>query len=199
MIGSIIGTALGIGSSIFGGIKASKAMKEMKRNIKQQQQENTAWYNRRYNEDATQRADAVAMYNRFREDLKQRNKYAQGAAAVSGATPEAVALQKAAANNALANVTSNIAAQGAARKDAIEGQYIQRKDNLQQQLNQGLANKANNISQATNAAGQALMQAGIAYDQAIPKVSSPQKPLWQAPNVTIKQPTMPDMFKPKSV
>lgn len=53
MIGSLIGSAMQIGSSIFGGISTSKAMKKVKANLEDQQKQNEAWYNRRYNEDAT--------------------------------------------------------------------------------------------------------------------------------------------------
>ena len=54
----LIGSAIGAVGSIFGGIKASKAMKKAKRNVEAQRQKNQDWYDRRYNEDATQRADA---------------------------------------------------------------------------------------------------------------------------------------------
>lgn len=42
MLGSIIGGAIGAAGSIFGGISASKAMKKVKRNL--QQQDNQNWY-----------------------------------------------------------------------------------------------------------------------------------------------------------
>ena len=58
MLGSIIGGAISAAGSIFGGISASKAMKKVKRNLQQQQKDNQNWYDQRYNEDATQRADA---------------------------------------------------------------------------------------------------------------------------------------------
>ena len=58
MLGSAIGGTLGIGASIYGGISASKSMKKIKKNIENQMRENQDWYDRRYNEDATQRADA---------------------------------------------------------------------------------------------------------------------------------------------
>lgn len=54
----LIGSALGAVGSIFGGNSASKAMKKAKQNVEQQIQKNQDWYDRRYNEDATQRADA---------------------------------------------------------------------------------------------------------------------------------------------
>jgi len=53
MLGTAIGAGLKIAGSIFGGIKASKAMRKYKAQINQQKQENKSWYDRRYNEDAT--------------------------------------------------------------------------------------------------------------------------------------------------
>lgn len=46
----LIGSAIGAVGSIFGGIKASKAMKKAKRNVEAQRQKNQDWYDRRYNE-----------------------------------------------------------------------------------------------------------------------------------------------------
>ena len=54
MIGSLVGAGLSAVGSIFGGISASKAMKKVKKNLQAQKQANKDWYDRRYNEDATQ-------------------------------------------------------------------------------------------------------------------------------------------------
>ncbi|MDE5869781.1 MAG: hypothetical protein K2H18_06075, partial [Muribaculaceae bacterium] len=61
MVGSLVGAAMKIGGTIFGGISASKAMKRVKANLESQKAANQDWFDRRYNEDATQRADAQAM------------------------------------------------------------------------------------------------------------------------------------------
>ena len=82
----LIGSAIGAAGSIFGGIKASKAMKKAKRNVEAQRQKNQDWYDRRYNEDATQRADAQRILTQTEESIKQRNKAAAGSAAVMGGT-----------------------------------------------------------------------------------------------------------------
>lgn len=68
----LIGSAIGAAGSIFGGIKASKAMKKAKRNVEAQRQKNQDWYDRRYNEDATQRADAQRILTQTEESIKQR-------------------------------------------------------------------------------------------------------------------------------
>lgn len=154
MIGSIIGGALKIGSAIYGGRQAAKAAREKEKNLQNQIQQNEDWYNRRYNEDATQRADAQRLITLTEEALKKRNKAAQGTAAVMGSSTEAVAAEKAASAQALADVTGQIAANNEARKDKIEQQYQENERVLNSQLNDFSTNKANAISQAVGTAGE---------------------------------------------
>ena len=162
MIASLIGAGLKVGGAIYGGIKKAQAMRQMQRQIQQQKQENTNWYNRRYNEDATQRADAVRALQKVEDSIKNRNRAAAGTQAVMGGTEESVAAAKAANNEALSQTASNIAAQADARKDAIEQQYRQEDSRLQGQLNQLQAQKAQNIANAvTGVAGAAGSIAGL--------------------------------------
>lgn len=148
MLGSIIGAGLGVAGSIFGGISASKAARKHARMLADEKKKNEAWYNRRYNEDSTQRADAQSALNRMREVMQERSQRSAGTAAVMGTGEEAVAAEKEAQNNALASTTANIAAQGEARKDAVESQYLQRDQDLSNQQQQVQAQKAAAISQA---------------------------------------------------
>lgn len=154
-LGSAIGAGLSAIGSIFGGISASKAMKKVKKNLNEQQRKNQDWYNRRYNEDATQRADAQAILTRTEESIKNRNKQAAGVQAVMGGTEESVAAAKAANNEALASATTNIAVNADARKDAIESQYLQTDANIQQQLNDLEIKKAGAVTQAVQGVTQA--------------------------------------------
>lgn len=154
----LIGSAIGAAGSIFGGIKASKAMKEAKRNVEAQRQKNQDWYDRRYNEDATQRADAQRILTQTEESIKQRNKAAAGSAAVMGGTDESVAAAKEANNKALADATSQIAADAEARKDNIEATYMQNDNALVEQLNAIEQGKANAISGAVQGVTNAVSQ-----------------------------------------
>lgn len=144
----LIGSAIGAAGSIFGGISASKAMKRAKKNVEAQRQKNQDWYDRRYNEDATQRADAQRILTQTEESIKQRNKQAAGSAAVMGGTDESVAAAKAANNQALADATSQIAANAEARKENIEATYMQNDNAFVEQLNQLEQGKAQAIGQA---------------------------------------------------
>lgn len=155
IIGSAIGGALGIGASIFGGIYASKAMKKVKQNLEGQMQENQNWYDRRYNEDATQRADAQRILTMMQESIRNRNQQAAGAQAVMGSTEESMAAAKAANNQALADATSQIAVNGERRKDQIESQYMQTKSDLNEKLNNLEQARAQNTVQAVQGVAQA--------------------------------------------
>lgn len=150
----LIGTALGAVGGIFGGISTSKAFNKEKKNIEAQRQKNQDWYDQRYNEDATQRADAQAILTRTEENIRNRNKAAAGAQAVMGGTDESVAATKAANNQALADATSNIAVNADRRKDAIEQTYQQKDDNYVNQLNNLEQQKAQAISQAVQGVGE---------------------------------------------
>lgn len=160
MIGSLVGAGLSAVGSIFGGISASKAMKKVKKNLQQQKQANQDWYDRRYNEDATQRADAQRILTKTEESIRNRNRQAAGAQAVMGGTEESVAAAKAANNQALADATSQIAVNAEARKDQIEQTYQQRDAQIDDALNNLEINKAQAISSAVQGVAQA--GAGIA-------------------------------------
>lgn len=151
MVGSIIGGGLNVLGSVFGGIAASKAAKKAKNLVEEQQdkidelrQENQNWYDRRYNEDATQRADAQRILKMTEESIRNRNRQAAGAQAVMGGTEESVAAAKAANSQALANAAAQIAAAGDARKAQIEQTYFARDDNYQS-MDNDLQNQLANI------------------------------------------------------
>lgn len=163
-IGSLIGGALGVGSSIYGGIKASQAMKGIKKNLEDQQRDNQAWYDRRYNEDVTQRADAQRILQLTADNIRRRNQAAAGRAAVMGGSGAAEAAARAENNEALAAVASSIAAAGEARKDRIEEQYQQRKSGLDSQLNNMEAARAQAITQAAGGAASAAGELGDSID-----------------------------------
>ncbi len=155
LLGGAIGAGLGAIGGIFGGMSASKAMRKVKDSLEGQMKRNRDWYDRRYNEDATQRAEAQAMLTRTEESIRDRNRQAAGAQAVAGGTEESVAATKAANSRAMADAASAIAVEGGRRKDAIEAQYQAKDDALQQQLDDLEAQKARNTAQAIQGVAQA--------------------------------------------
>lgn len=146
--------------AIFGGISASKAIKKAKKNVEAQRQKNQDWYDQRYNEDATQRADAQRILTQTEESIKQRNRQAAGNAAVMGGTDESVAAAKAANNQALADATSQIAASADERKDNIESTYMQNDNAFVNQLNDFEQQKAQAVTQAVQGVADAASSIG---------------------------------------
>lgn len=153
MLGSLIGAGLGVASSIFGGISARKARRKQERMLAQQEKENQAWYDRKYNEDPTKRADTVRLLTQMQEQIKNRNKAAKGRQAVMGGTEDSTTAVKEANNKTLADTTSQIVAANETRKDDIESQYQTRKKAIQ--------NKRMGL-EAEKAAGTASVAAGVA-------------------------------------
>lgn len=129
MIGSIIGAASSLVSGIAGGIKARKAARKANAVLDKHAKENEEWFNRRYNEDYTQSAEAQAALNRARELADEQYKNTSGTAAVVGATDEAIAQAKKAANEVISDTAGSIASNATARKDAVESQYLGTKNN----------------------------------------------------------------------
>ena len=160
MIGALIGAGLSVASSIAGGIANRKARRKQEQMIAQQQRENQAWYDRKYNEDPTKRADTVRLLTQMQEQIKNRNKAAKGRQAVMGGTEDSTTAVKEANNKTLADTTSQIVAANEARKDAIEQQYQQNKRSIQGQQMQMEAEKS--ADTANVAAGVAGTAANIA-------------------------------------
>lgn len=179
MIGALIGAGLGLASSIAGGIANRKARKKQEQMIAQQQRENQAWYDRKYNEDPTKRADTVRLLTQMQEQIKSRNKAAKGRQAVMGGTEDSTTAVKEANNKTLADTTSQIVAANDARKDNIEQQYMNRKNQLQTQQMGIEAEKAADTANAV--AGVAGTAANIAT--AIDSGAGAKK----APNMNVTQ------------
>lgn len=142
MIGALISAGLGLASSIAGGIANRKARRKQEQMLAQQQRENQAWYDRKYNEDPTKRADTVRLLTQMQEQIKNRNRAAKGRQAVMGGTEDSTTAVKEANNKTLADTTSQIVAANEARKDAIEQQYQQNKRSIQGQQMQMEAEKS---------------------------------------------------------
>lgn len=157
MIGTIIGGVAALGSSIYSAVKSSLQNKKAQQLIAQQRSDNRDWYNAKMSEDYTMRSDAQAVINKQRELLNEQYRNAAATNVVSGGSDEALALQKAAANDAMAQTMSDIASEASAHKDQVEQQYRAQ----DAALNQQQAQTASNQAQATAAAGAQAVNAGL--------------------------------------
>lgn len=133
----IAAAAIGAGAAILGGVLSSQSAKKQReeqlRALRQQQEKNEAWYNRRYNEDATQRADAQLALRRTNDAIKQRTLAALGKKNVIGGTDASMATVQQQNAKAVGDALGDIVAQSETRKDNIEDQYRQRDASLDAQ------------------------------------------------------------------
>lgn len=151
---SVIGAGLGVAGGIAGAFGAANAMRKYDDSVNRMAADNENWFNKEYNSDYTQRADAQRMLTQVKDFAKNRVRQAEGQAAISGATPEAEALAKKDASDAVADATGNIAAAGAQYKQGVMDKYLTQKSNLDQLKAQGYMNRAAAYGQAgSNALG----------------------------------------------
>ena len=155
-LGAGISAASAVGNAIFGGISANKQKREQLKALRKQQQENRNWYNRRYNEDATQRADVQRMLSQTNEAIASRNRAASGKQKVVGGTDATLASTQQANAEAVGDAISQTTANAEARKDNIEAQYRERKSELDAAED---AVKANAEAAKRNATAQAATAA----------------------------------------
>lgn len=159
VIAAAISAAASIGSSIFGSKAAKKERKQRLAAINKQKKENRDWYNRRYYEDATQRADAQRMITRTNDAIKKRTQAAYGRKAVVGGTDATLASTQQANAETMGNAMGDIVANAENRKDDIEAQYRERQQQLEgaesdvnttysQAKRQNVANAASGVSNA---------------------------------------------------
>jgi len=133
LIAAAISAAVAIGSAIYNSVQANKARKAQNKIIASETADNKAWYNSNAYSDYTQRADSQNLMKNLRENLKRSNKANANMAVVTGATPEARALQQEQANKVIADTYGNLGAYGQQWKDKVTDQYMNRKSSLASQ------------------------------------------------------------------
>lgn len=159
-----LGLGLGAAGSAFNFISQAKEARKRAEALDKRALENEKWYERRYNENNTQWAAANDAVTKMRNAMQKRMNRASGAAAVSGASSESVAAEKAAANKTIGDTMSAIAARDDTRKERVENEYRREKraienarDNISLQTQQ---NTAAATSQALGVAGNIIALGG---------------------------------------
>lgn len=185
MIGAIIGAIGSVASSAVGGAVAAKRRREEQRALEEERQRNKAWYERRYNEDATQRADAQRALTRLREQIQANNRAAQGRQAVMGGTEESVVATQQANAGAMADATSKIVADAETRKDKIEETYLTNDSSIAAQQRAVKEQQAQDITAATTQAIGAAAQLGAAISSKTPEVTGGNTTVKEDPAKTL--------------
>lgn len=165
-IGAVLGAVGGLASSIFGGSAAAAAQARAEKRQREQEAQERAWYERRYNEDYVDTAAGRNLVRRAKDFARENWKKAAGAKAVGGGTDAATAQAKEAGNKMMGDTIANIAATDLARKSRVDDQHRQAQErSAQMDINRELT-RAQNITNATSQASNALMSIGSAVDQA---------------------------------
>lgn len=163
-VATAIGAGAGLLSSVIGGSQAARAARRAERRQREWEAREGAWYNRRYNEDYVDTAAGQNLVRRAKEYAKDQWKKAAGAQAVSGGTEAATQMAKDAGNKMVGDTIANIAATDQQRKAQIDSMHRQQEANFaQMDMNREL-NRAQNITQAAQAASNAMFSAGSALD-----------------------------------
>ena len=145
---------MGLLSAIFGG---GGAYKKNIRDLEGARDKELAYWNRLAYSDPLQNSENQAALRQARELLKSNTQRAAASAAVTGATDESVALQKAAANEALEDITADIAAGSTQFKNNAMQNYLNANRNYTDAINNVRIKKAESEAQAM----QGLINAGI--------------------------------------
>lgn len=126
----MIATAMAIGTglaSIYGAIKGNQARKKAEELYEKQYQEAEDYRNREMAQDTLQRADSQALLRQVERNNKEYLDALENDAIRGGATSEAKVAAARKAQEAYADVASNLAAAGQQRKDAIDANWQQQK------------------------------------------------------------------------
>lgn len=175
MVGTILGAAAQVGSSIYGAIESSQANKQARQMIQNQRDENKRWYDQKMAEDYMQRSDVQNVLRKQRELLNEQYQRARATNIVAGGTDESLALQQQAANEAMGNTMADIAANAANYKDSVEQQYRAQDAALNQQMIGVEQGNAQAIAQAAGQMGSAVsgLMTGVSGEGKTKATSSP--------------------------
>lgn len=143
-IGKAAGGVFGGAASILGGIKAGQQRKKQLRAINDYEADTTSRFQKEYNADYLQRSDNQAALREQQEQINRKNRTAQNTAIVTGATPEVLALQKAAGLRSYGNTISQIARNASAYKTNILNNYQNQKRDIMNMRNQAYGQQAQN-------------------------------------------------------
>lgn len=158
MIGSIIGAGISAAGSIFGGISARKAMRERLDSINKEMSRNQTDFDKEYYQSPTQDPGFVAAVEAADKLNKENMKRLVSTSAVTGGiTPEAMAVAQQQQAEQQAQTLTDAGLRQQQRKDAAKQQYEQRRQSLQEQIDNAKLQKAQATAQAvqgvTKAAG----------------------------------------------
>jgi hypothetical protein len=167
MIGTLVGAGLSVIGGISGGIAGARAARKRRNALQAQEDDSRSLYDRRYNEDATQRADAQELLRLTSERMRAQNRDAAGTQAVMGGTDARTAQVMAANNSLYSDAVGRISAAAAGRKDAVEDRYEAERRGFAAQRAGLDAERAANTASATGKLAEAGGQLATGLEDAL--------------------------------
>lgn len=122
-----------------------------------------AYWERLAYSDPLQSSENQAALRQARELLMANNRRAAATAAVTGATDESVALQKAAANEAIEDITADIAARSTQMKNDAMQNYLEANKQYTDAINDARLKRGEDKAGATNSLISGLTKAAVTY------------------------------------
>lgn len=155
---TVAGVAGGVLSSVLGGKAAARAAKKAKEEADYRATADDAWYDKRYNTDYIDTQAGANLIRRAQDIVDRNTKKVDGAAAVGGGTAAATAQAKESANRAIADATSQVAAQDTSRKDAAANAHQQSAEQISRDNQAIETQRAASVQQAASQASNAILQ-----------------------------------------
>ena len=163
-MGSIIGAAIGLGTSIYGNIKAGKESEAMSKMIDRKERDLDSYYKGELAKSTLDTEYAKSAMKKIREQLDERRKRSDSTAAITGASDESRVAEKSNDSKAISSAVTSLAQYGSQRKDALRRDYMGRKDGIfsaRMGMSQGRVQSALNLSNnGWNAIGSAIESTG---------------------------------------
>ena len=163
-IATAIGVIGGLASSFLGGQAASSAAEAAERRQRAQEAKDNADYTRKKYEDVGDTAWGQNQLRRVEQFNKKNWRRAKGAQAVGGGTDAATQMSKDAGNQLMADTMGNMAAANVARQEHADAVH---QANQQKYMQMDMARdmqRAQNTTNASQAASNAIMQMGSAFE-----------------------------------
>lgn len=148
MLLSAIGALGALGATIYSGIQSRRLNEQAQSDIRAQRQRNEDFYRTELSRPTTTRGDYLEMLGRQRDLLNEQYGRARRVAAVTGGTAAEIQGYRDAANRAMADTTSSMAASAAGRQDTLRSQMMVADNGFASQEASLLQSQAQQVSNA---------------------------------------------------
>lgn len=158
--------ALSLGASLLGQgagtIMSLRANRKQQRELARRQRVLDSWFNKEYNQDYLGGTEAKSALRTVMDNIRNQNKALAGRAAMTGASDEAQVASREQQGKTYADFVNQLAARGAARRDALRSEYMNHKDALYGEQDQQAAQRQQTYANIASNAGNILSAASSA-------------------------------------